>query len=259
MSYALLIDRLVPAHLRIDCSGRPVPVGARTRHGVAMGRRDRGAPGYYHRLHRRAVVHRDARRSALDPRPRLVSVPGPPPMTGLDPTFQLIGGGAQGSVGGTITWIIGVIGCVAIIGLLVNGRRQRRRYGFPLRPMWAEVLLGVLGCGASLGLAFYANNYFWPEGLRTWIAIEQDWGPSASGRLEDPGGLPVPDRPAHRGDARDELQIANRRRFGRYVYATAATPTPPVRRHQHPLHHPQDLRRDGGPARARRGDRVGPG
>ena len=52
-------------------------------------------------------------------------------VSGLDPSFQLIGGGAQGSIGGTLTWILGVVGCLAIIGLLINGRRQRKRFGFP--------------------------------------------------------------------------------------------------------------------------------
>src|SRR5205814_1731500 len=79
-------------------------------------------------------------------------------VSGLDPNFQLIGGGAQGSIGGTPTWILGIAGCVAVIALLINGRRQRRRFGFPLRPMWAEAVLGVVGCLAMLGLAAFANN-----------------------------------------------------------------------------------------------------
>ena len=86
-------------------------------------------------------------------------------VSGLDPIFQLIGGGAKGSVGGTLTWVIGVVGCVAIIALLLNGRRQRRHFGFPLRPVWAEVLLGVIGCIAVLGLAAFANANLWPKGI----------------------------------------------------------------------------------------------
>jgi D-xylose transport system permease protein len=58
-------------------------------------------------------------------------------VTGLDPTFRLIGGGGRGSIGEMLTWGIGVIGCIAVVGLLLNGRRQRRRFGFPLRPVWA--------------------------------------------------------------------------------------------------------------------------
>ena len=91
-------------------------------------------------------------------------------VSGLDPNFQLIGGGAQGSVGGTLTWILGLVGCLAIVALLISGRRQRRRYSFPVRPMWAEVLLGVIGCLAVLGVAAFANptsgQRAWPTGTR---------------------------------------------------------------------------------------------
>ena len=80
---------------------------------------------------------------------------------------------AQGSVGGTLTWVLGIVGCVAIVGLLVSSRRQRRRYGFPLRPMWAEVLIGVVGCLAVIGVAAFANATFWPEGLADRIALDR--------------------------------------------------------------------------------------
>ncbi len=38
-------------------------------------------------------------------------------VSGLDPTFQLIGGGAQGSLGGTLSWALGSWAAVAIIAL----------------------------------------------------------------------------------------------------------------------------------------------
>lgn len=143
-------------------------------------------------------------------------------VTGLDPTFQLVGGGALGSVGGAITWILGAVGCAAIIGLLFNSRRQRRRYGFPTRPMWAEVLLGVVGCGIVLGLAWFANNAFWPKGLATQYAVEH-------GITEPPGGLQIPVGFPFPivlliGVTLVMSFIATRRRFGRYVYAYGGNP-----------------------------------
>ena len=144
-------------------------------------------------------------------------------VVGLDPTFQLIGGGAQGSVGGTITWLLGILGCVAIVALLFNGRRQRRRYGFPVRPMWAEVLLGGVGCAASLGLAWFANNNFWPEGLANRIAKEQNWGPTPAGGWQIPAGFPFP-IVLLIGVTLVMSFVANRRRFGRYVYAYGGNP-----------------------------------
>jgi D-xylose transport system permease protein len=144
-------------------------------------------------------------------------------VTGLDPTFQLIGGGAQGSVGGTLTWILGLIGCVAIVALLINGRRQRRRYEFPVRPMWAEVLLGALGCIAVLGLAAFANGNMWPQGLANRVAIEQNWGPAPASGWQIPTGFPFP-IVLLIGVTLVMSWIANRRRFGRYVYAYGGNP-----------------------------------
>jgi D-xylose transport system permease protein len=130
-------------------------------------------------------------------------------VSGLDPTFQLIGGGAKGSVGGTLTWVLGVVGCIAIVALLLNGRRQRRHFGFPLRPMWAEVLLGVIGCVAVLGLAAFANANLWPKGI--------------SGGLDIPTGVPYP-IVLLIGVTLVMTWLATRRRFGRYVYAYGGNP-----------------------------------
>jgi D-xylose transport system permease protein len=144
-------------------------------------------------------------------------------VSGLDPTFQLIGGGAQGSLGGTLTWALGIVGAVAIIALLVNGRRQRRRYGFPLRPMWAEILIGVVSCAAVLGVAAFANANLWPEGLANRIATEQNWGPAPAGGWRIPTGFPYPII-LLLGVTLFMTFLATRRRFGRYVYAYGGNP-----------------------------------
>lgn len=144
-------------------------------------------------------------------------------VSGLDPNFQLIGGGAQGSIGGTLTWVIGVVGAATIIWLLISGRRQRRRFDFPLRPMWAEVLLGGVGCLAVLGVAAFANANLWPRGLADRIAIEQNWGPAPDGGWMIPTGFPFPIILLI-GVTLVMTWIATRRRFGRYVYAYGGNP-----------------------------------
>ena len=144
-------------------------------------------------------------------------------VSGLDANFQLIGGGAQGSIGGPLTWALAIVGCIAIVGLLINGRRQRRRFGFPVRPMWAEVLLGVVGCLLVLGIANFANNYFWPEGLADRIAAQQNWGPKPAGGWHIPAGFPNPLILLLVVTLVMSF-IANRRRFGRYVYAYGGNP-----------------------------------
>jgi D-xylose transport system permease protein len=130
-------------------------------------------------------------------------------VSGLDPTFQLIGGGAKGSIGGNLTWVLGIVGCIAIIVLLANGRRQRRRFRFPLRPMWAEVLIGVVGCMAIMGLSAFANSNLWPKSL--------------TGGLEVSTGYPFPII-LLLGVTLVMTWMATRRRFGRYVYAYGGNP-----------------------------------
>ena len=140
-------------------------------------------------------------------------------VTGLDPTFQLIGGGAIGSAGEVVTWLIGIVGCLAIIGWLVSSRRQRRRYGFPVRPMWAEVLIGAIGSFAVLGLAWFANSNFWPRGLADRYAAEHGLAPG----IMIPTGFPNPVILLI-GVTLVMSWLANRRRFGRYVYAYGGNP-----------------------------------
>jgi D-xylose transport system permease protein len=122
-----------------------------------------------------------------------------------------------------LTWIIGLVGCLAIIALLINGRRQRRRYGFPVRPVWAEVLLGVVGCLFVLGLAAFANANLWPEGLAERVAAEQNLGPTPAGGWRIPTGFPFP-IVLLIGVTLVMTWLATRRRFGRYVYAYGGNP-----------------------------------
>ena len=63
----------------------------------------------------------------------------------LDSTFQLLGGGPTGSLGATLSWLVAAIAIIAIAYGLIASRRRRRRYGFQLRPLWADVSLGVAG------------------------------------------------------------------------------------------------------------------
>ena len=143
-------------------------------------------------------------------------------VSGLDPTFQLLGGSAKGSIGGTLTWALALIGAVAIVALLINSRRQRRRYGFPVRPMWAEILIGVVGILAVLGIAWFANNNFWPKGLADRYA-QQNNIPIPAGGLLIPTGFPFPIILLV-GVTLVMTWLATRRRFGRYVYAYGGNP-----------------------------------
>jgi D-xylose transport system permease protein len=81
----------------------------------------------------------------------------------MDKTFEIFGGGIPISwLGPTWSWILALIACAGIIYAIVNGRRQRQRFKFPLRPMWAEVFLAAVGSAAVLGVTNIMNSYPWP-------------------------------------------------------------------------------------------------
>jgi D-xylose transport system permease protein len=128
----------------------------------------------------------------------------------MDGTFQILGGGARGSLGAGWSWVVGILGCIGVVAILWNARRQRRRFEFPLRPMWAEVLLGAVGCIAILGSIYTINQYYKPPAL-------------ADGRTDVPFGLAYPVLITI-VVAIVMTFIANRTKFGRYVYAIGGNP-----------------------------------
>ncbi|MCL4139920.1 UNVERIFIED_CONTAM: hypothetical protein GTU68_054131 [Idotea baltica] len=77
----------------------------------------------------------------------------------VDSTFALLGGGPFGTIGATGSWIVGALAIIGIAAMLLMGRRQRIRFGFPLRPVWAEWTLGLVGSGLVLGSVLVMNSY----------------------------------------------------------------------------------------------------
>jgi len=140
----------------------------------------------------------------------------------MDATFQLFGGGARGTIGGTWTWIIGMVGSAAIVLMMWNKRRQRRKFGFEPRPMWAEILIGTVGVIAIMGATAVINAYPMPELLARRYAEENNiqWPP---GGLTIPLGLATPVLITI-VVALVMYFIAGRTRFGRYVYAIGGNP-----------------------------------
>ena len=140
----------------------------------------------------------------------------------MDGIFQLLGGGPKGSLGGTLSWVVAGIAIVGIIYSLWASRRRRRKYGFPVRPMWADVLLGILGSAVTLGAVWVANSYPWPENLAQQYAQENNIA-IPEGGLIIPTGIANPVLIAV-GATVVMTFLATRRRFGRYVYSIGGNP-----------------------------------
>jgi D-xylose transport system permease protein len=144
----------------------------------------------------------------------------------LDRTFQMLGGGVVGTNVGALgewpSWILGAVICLGIVATLIASRRRKRRYGFPVRPMWAEVLVGAVACGVVLGTVWVANSYPLPPAVAEQYAQEH-------GIPIPPGGLFIPTGVAFPVVIMLIVTLivtflATRRRFGRYVYAIGGNP-----------------------------------
>ena len=93
----------------------------------------------------------------------------------MDKTFEIFGGGIPASwIGDTWSWILALVVCALIILGIMNSRRQRKRFKFPLRPVWAEVFLGIVGSAIVLGTTAVMNSYPWPFKLIENYAIENN-------------------------------------------------------------------------------------
>jgi D-xylose transport system permease protein len=140
----------------------------------------------------------------------------------VDATFALLGGGPRGTIGEIGSWIVCALVCLSILAMLASGRKARKSHGFPLRPVWAEAFLAILGCGLAIAATLVVNAYPWPIGIVRQYAAETG--------IEIPeGGLFI----SH-GFAIPLLILAvvglamtilmGRTRFGRYVYAIGGNP-----------------------------------
>jgi D-xylose transport system permease protein len=140
----------------------------------------------------------------------------------LDATFQLMGGGPTGAIGFLWSWVVAAIICVGIVLLIYFGRKQRRRFHFPLRPMWAEAVLAILGCGITIGAVLVVNAYPWPIRIAANYAAANNI-PVPEGGLIIPTGIAVPVLIAL-GVGVVMTFVATRTRFGRYVFAMGGNP-----------------------------------
>ncbi|WP_420960470.1 sugar ABC transporter permease [Brucella sp. IR073] len=140
----------------------------------------------------------------------------------MDSTFRLMGGGPAGSIGATWSWVVGVIACLGLIGLILNGRRQRKRFDFPRRPVWAEVLMAIVGSALVLGAVAIANDYPWPGPVAARYAEAHNI-PVPEGGLFIAHGIAIPVLIAI-GVGIIMTFLANRTRFGRYVFAIGGDP-----------------------------------
>lgn len=138
----------------------------------------------------------------------------------LDETFMMFGG-INGTLGGTISWIIGGLAILFVIFAIFNARRTKSAHGFPVKPMWAEVTLAAIGTGAIAGFIAILTSYSVPERV-----VARD--PSKFGCDVAEGCNPVYGLPISVllliAIATIMTIIARKTRFGRYIFANGGNP-----------------------------------
>jgi D-xylose transport system permease protein len=122
----------------------------------------------------------------------------------MDKTYQILGGGIDGSIGAKWSWILAGL---AIAWMLINavvGRKRARKYGFRVKPFWVQVLFLAIGAALVCGFVMVMNSYYKP-------------------RTEIPRGIPVPVLIMIFVAVGMSL-LAKVTRFGRYVFAIGGNP-----------------------------------
>lgn len=162
----------------------------------------------------------------------------------MDKTFKIIGGsGPSASIGPFWSWVLGGVVCIVIVLAILNGRRQRIRFNFPLRPIWAEYFLGIVGSLLVLGTTAVVNAYLWPPKVVERYALDNnipipagienrdgsaicmagDKVVSCVSGLSYQTGYPIPVLIALAVGIVMTF-ISTRTRFGRYIFATGGNP-----------------------------------
>lgn len=138
----------------------------------------------------------------------------------LDENFQLFGG-INGTLGATASWVVGGLAVLAAFYVLWQSRRAKIRHEFPVKPVWAEFVIGAIITVAILGFVAILNSYEIP-GPRLERMFEAR-GETMPAGFTASYGLPVSVLLLIAVAVVMTL-IAQRTRLGRYIFATGGNP-----------------------------------
>ncbi|MFO1035678.1 MAG: sugar ABC transporter permease [Geminicoccaceae bacterium] len=122
----------------------------------------------------------------------------------LDTTFQLLGGGLDGTLGAFWSWVVGFAGIALIVWAALRTRQRRLRFGFEVRHPVVEMVFVGAWTLAVLGFVSVMNAYTRPQ-------------------TDIPMGIPIPVVILVLVTLVMTI-IARRHRFGRHVYAVGGNP-----------------------------------
>ena len=121
-----------------------------------------------------------------------------------DEFFQRLGGGYDGGIGTTATWVLAALVGVVLFARKLQQRRARQRHEMPVEPLWLDLLLTAVPVAVVLAFAATMNSY------------------QISSKTEAQG-IPIPVL-IWAIVAVVLSFIVHRTRFGRYVFAMGGNP-----------------------------------
>lgn len=121
-----------------------------------------------------------------------------------DEFFQRLGGGYDGGIGTTATWVLAVVVGVIFFARMWQKRRARQRHEMPVEPLWMDLLLTAVPVAVVFAFSATMNSY------------------QISSKTE-PQGMPIPVL-IWAAVAVVLSFIVHRTRFGRYVFAMGGNP-----------------------------------
>ena len=138
----------------------------------------------------------------------------------LDQTFMKFGG-INGTLGVTLSWIVGAVAVLAVLIILWRARQNKIAHGFATKPKWAEVTIAVIFSAAILGFIGMLNAYQIPE--RRLARMFEARGETLPDGFTTAYGLPISVLVLIAVTIAMTL-IARRTRLGRYIFATGGNP-----------------------------------
>jgi len=138
----------------------------------------------------------------------------------LDSTFMMFGG-TNGTLGVSLSWILGIVATVLALLTLWNSRRAKLAHEFPVKPLWAEAAMAVIISGAILGFVGTLNAYEIPS--RRLARMFEARGEVMPEGLTMGYGLPISVLILI-AVAVVMTIVARRTRLGRYIFATGGNP-----------------------------------
>lgn len=138
----------------------------------------------------------------------------------LDSTFMMFGG-TNGTLGTSLSWILGLVATALALLTLWNSRRAKLAHEFPVKPLWAEGALAVIISGSILGFVATLNAYEIPS--RRLARMFEARGEVMPEGFTQGYGLPISVLILI-AVAVVMTIVARRTRLGRYIFATGGNP-----------------------------------